>query len=158
MCTRRQELRKLIESSPDPCGMPIMSAALKRWKLRCPISKQDNAALRRAKVRQERLHDLRHSFASNLLGAGTDIVTVSKALAHADVHIVLTTHAHAITRERQGVGDALSPPGKMETWTAKIGIQIRHNETQAVDAEEYGEVAERLNAPVLKTGVPLPEP
>jgi integrase len=108
MCTRRQELRKLIESSPDPCGMPIMSAALKRWKLRCPISKQDNAALRRAKVRQERLHDLRHSFASNLLGAGTDIVTVSKALAHADVHIVLTTHAHAITRERQGVGDALA--------------------------------------------------
>jgi integrase len=63
-----------------------------------------HAALRRATLRQVRFHDLRHSFASNLLGAGTDIVTVSKALGHANVHITLTTHAHAIPRERQGAG------------------------------------------------------
>ncbi len=41
-------------------------------------------------------HDLRHAFASNLLAAGTDIVTVSKALGHANVHITLTTYPHAI--------------------------------------------------------------
>jgi len=39
-------------------------------------------ALRRAGIRQVRLHDLRHSFASNLLAAGVDVVTVSRALGH----------------------------------------------------------------------------
>jgi hypothetical protein len=42
----------------------------------------------------------------------------------------------------------------METWTPENGIGIRHNVVQAVDADEIGEVAERLNAPVLKTGSP----
>jgi integrase len=178
-----QELRKLIDASADPYGLPIMFAAftgcrqaegtglqwgdidwnrrtaeihrqwrrgafyepktkssrrtvelpdelvsaLKRWKLRCPKGEHDlvfpgakgqpmpssdllrtglHAALRRAELRQVRFHDLRHSFASNLLGAGTDIVTVSKALGHANVHITLTTYAHAIPRGRQGAGDA----------------------------------------------------
>jgi hypothetical protein len=41
-----------------------------------------------------------------------------------------------------------------ETWTPENGIGIRHNVVQAVDADEIGEVAERLNAPVLKTGSP----
>jgi site-specific recombinase XerD len=31
------------------------------------------------------------AFASNLLGAGTDVVTVSEALGHANVRITLTT-------------------------------------------------------------------
>jgi hypothetical protein len=47
---------------------------------------------------------------------------------------------------------------KMETCIPEKGIRIRQNEPQAVDVENNGEVAERLNAPVLKTGVPLPEP
>ena len=100
---------------------------------------------------------MRHSFASNLLGAGTDIVTVSKALGHANVHITLTTYAYAIPRERQGAGDALArlmgqSGNKMETWTPKNGIRVSKNVLQVVDLEENGEVAERLNAPVLKTG------
>jgi hypothetical protein len=40
----------------------------------------------------------------------------------------------------------------------KLGIMVRHNRAQVVDAEDTGEVAERLNAPVLKTGVPSQEP
>jgi hypothetical protein len=42
---------------------------------------------------------------------------------------------------------------KMETLTPKLAIIVRHNIVQAVDSEDDGEVAERLNAPVLKTGV-----
>ena len=41
----------------------------------------------------------------------------------------------------------------METLTPKLAIIMRHNIVQAVDPEDNGEVAERLNAPVLKTGV-----
>ncbi len=51
--------------------------------------------------------DLRHSFASNLLGAGVDIVTVSKALGHANVHITLTTYAHV-----QGTSRREPPNGR----------------------------------------------
>jgi hypothetical protein len=35
----------------------------------------------------------------------------------------------------------------------QIGDNIRHNAEQPIDLEDNGEVAERLNAPVLKTGV-----
>jgi integrase len=153
-------------------------SALKRWRLRCPKGEHDlvfpdakgrpmhgsdllrtglHAALRRAGLRKVRFHDLRHSFASNLLGAGTDIVTVSKALGHANVHITLTTYAHAIPRERQGAGDALArlmgqSGNKMETSALKMGIMDGQNIKQVIDFNNIGEVAERLNAPVLKTG------
>ena len=79
-----------------------------------------HAALRRAGLRQVRFHDLRHSWATNLLAAGFDLVTVSKALGHANVHITLTTYANAIPKERNGAGDALArlmaqDGNKMET-------------------------------------------
>jgi hypothetical protein len=100
-----------------------------------------HAALRRAKLRQVRFHDLRHSFASNLLGSGTDIVTVSEALGHANVHITLTTYAHPIPRERQGAGDALArlmgqSGNKMEPWTQKLGIMVKHNQAQVIDSDD----------------------
>jgi len=39
---------------------------------------------------------------SDLLAAGVDVVTVSKALGHANPHITLTVYAHAIPTQRQG--------------------------------------------------------
>jgi integrase len=122
-------------------------AELKRWRLRSPKGEHDlvfpgasgspmwssdllrvglHPALRRAGLRQVRFHDLRHSFASNLLAAGIDVVTVSKALGHANVHITLTTYAHAIPKLRHGAGDALArlmraDGNKMETSDAQEG-------------------------------------
>lgn len=37
-----------------------------------------------------------------------DVVTVSKALGHANVHITLKCYAHAIPKQRYGAGDALA--------------------------------------------------
>jgi integrase len=51
---------------------------------------------------------VRHSFASNLLEAGVDVITVSKALGHANVHITLTTYAHAVPKARHGAADAMA--------------------------------------------------
>ena len=117
-------------SSRRPIELPDeLVSELRRWRLACPKGEHDlicptrngtpmcgsdllrlgfQAALRRAGVRQVRFHDLRHSCASNLLRAGVDVVRVSKALGHANVHITLTTYAHAIPNERQGVADAMT--------------------------------------------------
>jgi integrase len=104
-------------------------AMLKRWKLACPKADHDlvcpsktgkpmqasallqqgfQPALRRAGIRKVRFHDLRHSFASNLLAAGVDVVTVSKALGHASVMITLTTYAHAVPKARHGAADKMA--------------------------------------------------
>jgi hypothetical protein len=145
--------------------------------LRCRISQFRGIALAKEKGRPEsrrpvrraatsgrtasgKIPRLEHSFASNLLAAGTDIVTVSKALGHANVHITLTTYAHAIPRVRQGAGDASArlmgqSGNKMETLTPETRSEVGQNIRQVVDFKDIGEVAERLNAPVLKTGIPL---
>lgn len=40
------------------------------------------------------LHDLRHFFASGLIAAGCDVVTVQRALGHAKATTTLNTYAH----------------------------------------------------------------
>jgi integrase len=41
-----------------------------------------------------RLHDLRHFYASSLIAAGCDVVTVQRALGHAKATTTLETYSH----------------------------------------------------------------
>ena len=41
-----------------------------------------------------KLHDLRHYFASGLIAAGCDVVTVQRAMGHASATTTLSTYAH----------------------------------------------------------------
>lgn len=41
-----------------------------------------------------KLHDLRHYFASGLIAAGCDAVTVQRAMGHASATTTLSTYAH----------------------------------------------------------------
>jgi integrase len=41
-----------------------------------------------------RLHDLRHFYASGLIHAGCDVVTVQRALGHGNASVTLTTYSH----------------------------------------------------------------
>ena len=41
-----------------------------------------------------KLHDLRHFYASGLIAAGCDVVTVQRALGHASATVTLNTYAH----------------------------------------------------------------
>ena len=45
-----------------------------------------------------RIHDLRHSFASNAIGNGNDIIAVSKYLGHASVKITMEVYAHLLEK------------------------------------------------------------
>ena len=48
-----------------------------------------------------RLHDLRHFYASGLIAAGCDVVTVQRALGHSTPRITLDIYRHL----RPGAGD-----------------------------------------------------
>jgi integrase len=50
--------------------------------------------LERAGVEGVRLHDLRHFYASGLIAAGCDVVTVQRALGHAKATTTLNTYSH----------------------------------------------------------------
>jgi integrase len=56
------------------------------------------------------LHDLRHYFASGLIAAGCDVVTVQRALGHASATTTLNTYAH------------LWPKAEDRTWTAAADL------------------------------------
>lgn len=97
-CPKGDEAQDLV--CPSVTGKPMQASAL--------LQQGFQPALRRAGIRKVRFHDLRHSFASNLLAAGVDVVTVSKALGHANVHITLTTYAHAVPKARHGAADRMA--------------------------------------------------
>ncbi|NKY08981.1 tyrosine-type recombinase/integrase [Cellulomonas hominis] len=69
-----------------------------------------------------RLHDLRHFYASGLIAAGCDVVTVQRAMGHKSAAVTLTTYSHlwpsAEDRTRaaaQGMfDDALRTPGGLD--------------------------------------------
>jgi integrase len=78
-----------------------------------PIHENSVGHLRR-KVRAAvgvgyRLHDLRHFYASGLISAGCDVVTVQRALGHHSGSVTLKTYAHlrpdASDRTRQAAGE-----------------------------------------------------
>jgi integrase len=75
-------------------------------------------ACRRAEVSGVTLHDCRHFYASGLIAAGCDVVTLQRALGHAKATTTLGTYAHlwptAEDRTRQAAGALMS-----ETLPAK---------------------------------------
>jgi integrase len=49
---------------------------------------------RAAGLEQYTLHDLRHFYASGLIAAGCDVVTVQRALGHSSATITLNVYSH----------------------------------------------------------------
>jgi integrase len=72
-----------------------------------------------------RLHDLRHFYASGLIAAGCDVVTVQRALGHSSATTTLNTYSHlwpsAEDRTRQAaaglMSEALRPADSVRTGT-----------------------------------------
>lgn len=64
------------------------------------------------------LHDLRHFYASGLIAAGCDVVTVQRALGHSNASITLSVYSHlwptaedTTRRAAAGLmGQVFSPP------------------------------------------------
>jgi len=57
--------------------------------------------LKKAGIRDIRFHDLRHTFASQLLSNGTNVLYVSQQLGHANPAITMSIYAKWIPKEGQ---------------------------------------------------------
>jgi len=63
--------------------------------------------LERAELRQVRIHDLRHTFASLLLQQGESIVYVKEQLGHASIQVTVDTYGHLIPGANRAAVDRL---------------------------------------------------
>jgi integrase len=83
-------------------------------------------ALRDAGLTGIKLHDLRHFYASGLIAAGCDVVTVQRSLGHAKATTTLNTYAHlcptAEDRTRRAAESIMSASlGEPAAALAKLG-------------------------------------
>jgi len=62
------------------------------------IDREKNRAVRLSGVPMIRIHDFRHSHASNLIADGVNIVAVSKRLGHSDINMTLSIYTHLLNR------------------------------------------------------------
>ncbi len=60
------------------------------------IQREFIEAINMSKVKKIRIHDLRHSHATNLINAGANIVAVSKRLGHSDINMTLKVYTHLL--------------------------------------------------------------
>jgi len=64
-------------------------------------------ACRRAKIRDLRFHDLRHTAATYMVTGGIDLVTVSEILGHADIKMTMR-YAHPTPENRRKAVNVLA--------------------------------------------------
>jgi integrase len=81
---RLSEPGQWLFAGERPGQPPHQNTIGHRWRVTC----------RRAGVTGIRLHDARHFYASGLIAAGCDVVTVQRALGHASATTTLNTYAH----------------------------------------------------------------
>ncbi len=91
-------------------------------KTKAPIGKFQTAwltAIRKSGIIRCRFHDLRHTFASYLVAAGTDLVTVKELLGHSDIKMT-SRYAHSAPEVKVKAVSILADSlmGKVDTkWT-----------------------------------------
>lgn len=77
---------------------PLTNTTIDRWFKKCIVA---------AGIKQIRIHDLRHSHLSYLIGNNIDAVTVAKRAGHKDVATTLNTYSHALKSGESKVIDLL---------------------------------------------------
>ena len=73
------------------------------------VQKSWTAVLTMAGIKDFRWHDLRHTFASTLVMAGTNLNTVRELMGHADIKMTLR-YAHLGAEHKQAAVDSLTAP------------------------------------------------
>lgn len=86
---------------------------------------QWRAIRRAAQLEEFTLHDLRHFFASGLIAAGCDVVTVQRALGHSSATITLGTYSHlwptAEDKTRTAAADLMASVSAADSLRTVVG-------------------------------------
>ncbi len=93
--------------------VPAHAATVARWwrKVREKVGIDD------------RLHDLRHFYASGLIAAGCDVVTVQRALGHSSASITLDTYSHLWPDANDRTRNAAAGLGDQALGAAADGLR-----------------------------------
>ena len=83
----------------DSEGKPLSSTRVSKDEFK--------KALRRAGLKDIRLHDLRHSFASCLIAAGENIKWIQGQLGHSSIQVTMDRYGHLISDVNYGSGARL---------------------------------------------------
>lgn len=93
--------------------------------------------LEKSELRQIRIHDLRHSYATLLLQAGAPITYVSAQLGHRNASITLRVYAHYLPDGSQREADRLDTLQPSATPRATGGCFRRRGEAGEVVKGEW---------------------
>lgn len=72
------------------------------------ITRNFDKALAKAGLPHYRIHDLRHSFVSNAILNGIDIVSISRYVGHANIEMTLNRYSHLLKDSEQRMIDRLN--------------------------------------------------
>ncbi len=95
--TELEDFDKLefIFGRPDDRGLPFSDTTIERLK---------NKAIKSTGITRIRIHDFRHSHASELIGNGVNIVVVSKRLGHSSIDMTLKVYTHLMpTADKEAI-------------------------------------------------------
>ena len=79
--------------------------------------------LLKAGIREMRLHDIRHTFASILLSRGESPVYVKEQLGHSSIQMTVDIYGHLIPSSNRGAVNQLDSPQPSATYTQPAKIE-----------------------------------
>ncbi len=91
----------------------------------------------RRRLRQVRLHDLRHGRASLLLAAETDMTTVSKLLGHSSITITADTYSHLLGGVGKAAAEAASALVPRQPRTPQTAPSRYPRDQSATNIEDH---------------------
>src|SRR5438128_12449378 len=89
-----------------------------------------------------RFHDLRHTFATELLRRGVDSYRVQRLMRHSDVRVTLGTYAHLLVEDLRAAADAQTPLPAMPVAANSAPIEphaLHQDGATSVDAARISE-------------------
>lgn len=72
------------------------------------IENRFKKAIKEAEVKPIRLHDLRHSFATNAINNGVNVVALSKYMGHSTIEQTLATYSHLLEKTAEEMNEIMS--------------------------------------------------